>query len=152
MNSRVESFSASTSTDGRYRDSRHNNRIQLATILTRETLKGSALWQKRLKQKRPTTPARTIQTQNKNQEQSEEESGPRAVDFETATAVLTDVFDIDGRRGETITDLRTTETDEGRQLVATVENSRSTMLSHRLSSAKQTGRRIGSGAAVLAVL
>ena len=86
------------------------------------------------------------------QERSEEDNGPRAVDFETATAVLTDVFDIDSRRGETITDLRTTETDEGRQLVATVENSRSTMLSHRLSSTKQTGRRIGSGAAVLAVL
>ena len=86
------------------------------------------------------------------QEQPEEDSRPRAVDFETATAALTEVFDIDGQRGETITDLRTTETDEGRQLVATVENSRSTKLRYRLNSAKQTGRRVGSGAAAFAVL
>lgn len=64
--------------------------------------------------------------------------GPRTVDFETATAALTDVFEIDSRRGETITDLRTTAIGEGRQLVATVEKSRSTMLSHRLGTAKRT--------------
>lgn len=78
--------------------------------------------------------------------------GPRAVAFETATAKLSEVFEVDGRRGETITDLRTTETDEGRQLVATVEESRSTMVSHRLDSARRTGRRAGSRIAVLAGL
>ena len=78
--------------------------------------------------------------------------GPRAADFETVTAALADVFDIDGRRGETITDLRTTETDEGRQVVATVGQSRSTMIDHRLDDAKRTGKRVGGGAAVLAFL
>ena len=76
--------------------------------------------------------------------------GPRAADFETVTAALADVFDIDGRHGETITDLRTTETDEGHQVVATVEQSRSTMVSHRLDDAKRTGKRVGGSAAVLA--
>ena len=76
--------------------------------------------------------------------------GPRAADFETVTAALADVFDIDGRRGETIADLRTTETDEGRQVVATVEQSRSTMIDHRLADAKRTGKRVGGGGAVLA--
>ncbi|WP_049899151.1 hypothetical protein [Halococcus agarilyticus] len=78
--------------------------------------------------------------------------GPRAADFETVTAQLADAFDIDGRRGETITDLRTTETDDGRQVVATVEKSRSTMVGHRLDDAKRTGKRVGGGTAILAFL
>lgn len=78
--------------------------------------------------------------------------GPRAADFETVTAELADAFDIDGRRGETITDLRTTETDDGRQVVATVEKSRSTMVTHRLDDAKRSGKRVGGGAAILAFL
>ena len=85
-------------------------------------------------------------------EGAEVSDGPRAVAFKTATEALTDVFEIDGRAGETITDLQTTKTDEGRQLVATVEKSHSTLLSHRLNSAKQTGRRVGGTATVLAAL
>ena len=71
--------------------------------------------------------------------------GPRAADLETVTTELADAFDVDGRRGETITDLRTTETDDGRQVVATVEQSRSTMIGHRLDDAKRSGKRVGGG-------
>jgi hypothetical protein len=94
------------------------------------------------------------QEQKPEQEHEELEAtdGARVADFGTAAEALTDIFDIDGRRGETITDLHTTTTDDGRQLVATVEKSRSTMLSHRLNSAKRTGRRVGGGATVLAAL
>ena len=78
--------------------------------------------------------------------------GPRTIDFDTARTALSDAFGIDERRGDTITNLHTTETDEGRQLVATVEKSRSTMLNYRLDSAKRTGQRAGIGASVIAVL
>lgn len=78
--------------------------------------------------------------------------GRRTVAFETAADALADVFELDRRSGETITDLETSETGEERQLVATVERSRSAALRHRLASAKRTGRRVGSGAAVLGAL
>ena len=101
------------------------------------------------------TPSETDENHQELEQEREETEvtdGPRAVAFETATEALTDVFEIDGRSGEIITDLQTTKTDEGRQLVATVEKSRSTMLSHRLNNAKRTARRIGGIATVLAAL
>lgn len=78
--------------------------------------------------------------------------GPRSVAFEAAADALADVFDLDRRRGETITDLETAETEDGRQLVATVERSRATALRHRVKGAKRVGRRVGGGAAVLGTL
>lgn len=78
--------------------------------------------------------------------------GLRSVAFETAADALADVFDLDRRRGETITDLETAETEDGRQLVATVERSRATALRHRVKNAKRVGRRVGGGAAVLGTL
>ena len=98
------------------------------------------------------TPDENDRELEQEREETEVADGPRAVAFETATEALTDVFEIDGRAGETITDLQTTKTDEGHQLVATVEKSRSTLLSHRLNSAKRTGRRVGGTATVLAAL
>jgi hypothetical protein len=85
-------------------------------------------------------------------ESGDEGEGRRTVAFETAADALANVFELDRRSGETITDLETSETGEERQLVATVERSRSAALRHRLASAKRTGRRVGSGAAVLGVL
>lgn len=84
--------------------------------------------------------------------EGESEEGPRAIAFEKAVEKLAPDFEIDGRKGETITDLETTETEDGRQVVATVETSRSTMLSHRVASAKRTGRRVGIRAAFLGAL
>lgn len=78
--------------------------------------------------------------------------GPQSVDFETAAAALADVFDLDRRSGETITDLETAETEDGRQVVATVERSRATALRHRVDRAKRTGRRVGGAAGVLGTL
>ena len=78
--------------------------------------------------------------------------GERAVDFGSATRTLTETFDIDARKGETITDLSTVESEEGRQLVATVEHSRRTALAARLASAKRTGRRLGTLALVLGIV
>jgi hypothetical protein len=85
-------------------------------------------------------------------EEPASEEGPRAIAFEKAVEKLAPDFEIDGRKGETITDLETTETEDGRQVVATVETSRSTMLSHRVASAKRTGRRAGIRAALLGAL
>lgn len=88
------------------------------------------------------------------EESASEESfeGERAVDFASATGTLAETFDIDARKGETITDLSTVETEEGRQLVATVEHSRRTALGARLASARRTGRRLGIVALVLGVV
>lgn len=75
--------------------------------------------------------------------------GVRAVAFETAADRLADLFDIDSRRGETIADLETTETDQGRQLVATVTRSRRAAVRERVRSATETGRRVGRGMGIL---
>ncbi|MFC6835321.1 hypothetical protein [Halomarina ordinaria] len=96
-------------------------------------------------------------TDEESEETHEEETetpveGPRSTPFETATEALATVFDIDPRRGETITDLRTSDTDEGRQLVAEVERSRKTAVRARVADAKRTAQRVGSLALVLAVV
>lgn len=79
-----------------------------------------------------------------DEEQSEDAfEGERAVSFETATGTLAETFDIDARKGETITDLSTVETEDGQQLVATVEHRRRTALSARLADARRVGRRVG---------
>lgn len=97
-------------------------------------------------------PATDVDEPEPETEALEPDDGPRAIAFETATETLASAFEIDGRQGETITDFETIETEEGRQLVATVETSRSTMLSHRLASAKRTGRRAGIRAAFFGAL
>jgi hypothetical protein len=76
----------------------------------------------------------------------------RAVPFESATAHLSEVFDVDARQGETITDLETRETDEGRRLVAEVSRSRRTAVRERIRSARRTGRRVGTTAGTIAIL
>ena len=78
--------------------------------------------------------------------------GERTVDFGSATKTLAETFDIDSRKGETITDLETVDSEEGRQLVATVEHRRRTALAARLASAKRTGRRVGTVALLLGVV
>ncbi|MFC5970878.1 hypothetical protein ACFPYI_05980 [Halomarina salina] len=78
--------------------------------------------------------------------------GERAVDFSEATGTLAETFDIDSRKGETITDLETVESEEGRQLVATVEHRRRTALKARFDSARRTGRRVGTVALVLGIV
>ncbi|WP_254535973.1 hypothetical protein [Halomarina litorea] len=87
-------------------------------------------------------------------EESERDAreGKRAVSFERATEALAEAFDIDRRRGETIADLETTETDQGRQLIATVERRRTTAVREKVRSAKRTGRRVGRTASVLGML
>ena len=85
-------------------------------------------------------------------EREEPFEGERAVSFDAATGTLAETFDVNARKGETITDLSTVETDEGRQLVATVEHRRRTALSARFADAKRTGRRLGTVALVLGVV
>jgi len=81
---------------------------------------------------------------DEEEEQSEDAfEGERAVSFKTATGTLAETFDIDARKGETITDLSTVETEDGQQLVATVEHRRRTALSARLADARRVGRRVG---------
>lgn len=72
-----------------------------------------------------------------------EGEGRRAVPFERAADRLEDVFDVDPRRGETISDVETAEDEEGRQLIATVERSRTTAIRERVRTAARTGRRVG---------
>ncbi|MFD1512691.1 hypothetical protein [Halomarina rubra] len=85
------------------------------------------------------------------EEEPEEEQfeGERAVTFGEAAGSLAETFDIDARSGETITDLSTVETEDGRQLVATVERRRRTAIGARLADARRTGRRLGTVAILL---
>jgi hypothetical protein len=75
----------------------------------------------------------------------------RAATFGGAADTLAETFDIDARSGETITDLSTVETEDGRQLVATVERRRRTAIAARLADARRTGRRVGTLALILGV-
>lgn len=90
--------------------------------------------------------------QTEETEQGARDEGRRAVSFERATEALAEAFGIDRRRGETITDLETTETEQGRQLVATVKRRRTTAVREKVRSAKRTGRKVGRAASVLGTL
>jgi hypothetical protein len=76
----------------------------------------------------------------------------RAVAFDEAAETLAETFDIDARKGETIDELSTVETEDGRQLVATVEKHRRTAFAARLSDARRTGRRVGTVALLLGIV
>jgi hypothetical protein len=99
------------------------------------------------------------------EEDAEEFERERAVAFEEATDTLAETFAIDARSGETITELATTETEDGRQLVATVDRRRRTAIAARqappprpappharLADARRAGRRLGVVALVLGVV
>ncbi|MWG36670.1 hypothetical protein [Halomarina oriensis] len=84
-------------------------------------------------------------------ENDEPFEGERAISFGDATGTLAESFDIDAHKGETITDLSTVETEDGQQLVATVEHRRRTALSARLADARRTGRRVGTVALLVGI-
>ena len=96
--------------------------------------------------------AADVEEEDSEQGDSEEFESERAVAFEEATDTLAETFAIDARSGETITELATTETEDGRQLVATVERTRRTAIAARLADARRAGRRLGVVALVLGVV
>jgi hypothetical protein len=100
----------------------------------------------------PGVAADVEEEEDSEQGDSEEFESERAVAFEEATDTLAETFAIDARSGETITELATTETEDGRQLVATVERTRRTAIAARLADARRAGRRLGVVALVLGVV